>query len=631
MVVMLQWNQPFESYGLGNGSAVDLDLYVYDSPTVLGNVLVKSTLPQNPSGVPGGDPSEVATLENTTNAPLRVYLAINHFSGSRANTIFRVIFTDSSRLTIPMTPTGGKALTIYGHSACAEALTTGAIFYADIDSGGGFAGDTNAINVEGYSSKGGMGATGVPYYFDTTGQPIAGGPLRRDKPDFCAPDGGNTSVFGSDISIVINGVTYDTDSLPNFFGTSAAAPNAAAVAALLKERASLSTPAQLKKVLQGTAIDLIAAMPLSVAGPDDRSGAGLINALAAMNTVPGITQQPTDVLIEPNQNASFVVDASGSATLMYQWQKNGTDIPGENGKTLSLQNQPLSADGTVFTCVVSNDFGVAISKPARLFINHMPTIVSGPTATPPVAKVGVAVQFSIVTQDFNGQPLTIAWDFGDGTNGSGATVSHMYAAPGLYMVSVTGTDSDNQTVTASLTEVIYADANGDGQPDVDPAVDNTFLPEAIKQLNGLTPVALDVKKVNSTLNFKMPNKDTLQVMGTLPLPANFVAENKTVTVIVGGVGRMFTLNAKGKAAAAPDATFMLTFRAKKPVPQIGKYTFKIVKGQIKTFLAASGLGNETIKNELDTVRVTIYFNGVLYDGTKVVKYNAMMGKTGTAR
>ncbi len=67
----------------------------------------------------------------------------------------------------------------------------------------------------------------------------------RQKPDLAAMDGANTTFFVSDAS-------QDTDSFPNFFGTSAAAPHAAAIAALVLEAnggpGSVS-PAQMKDLL----------------------------------------------------------------------------------------------------------------------------------------------------------------------------------------------------------------------------------------------------------------------------------------------------------------------------------------------------------------------------------------------
>jgi hypothetical protein len=71
----------------------------------------------------------------------------------------------------------------------------------------------------------------------------------RLKPDIAAMDGGNTTFFTSDTG-------RDTDTFPNFFGTSAAAPTAASIAALVlqaKGGPGSVTPAQMKTMLQRSA------------------------------------------------------------------------------------------------------------------------------------------------------------------------------------------------------------------------------------------------------------------------------------------------------------------------------------------------------------------------------------------
>ncbi|HMG04987.1 MAG TPA: S8 family serine peptidase, partial [Chthoniobacterales bacterium] len=100
--------------------------------------------------------------------------------------------------------------------------------------------------LEGFSSKGGN----LPFYFSAQGQRLAS-PEIRLKPEFAAADGVDTSFFPSGA-----GADYDNDGYPNFFGTSAAAPNAAAFAALMLEAAggpgSLAPP-QVRLILQQTA------------------------------------------------------------------------------------------------------------------------------------------------------------------------------------------------------------------------------------------------------------------------------------------------------------------------------------------------------------------------------------------
>lgn len=74
-------------------------------------------------------------------------------------------------------------------------------------------------------------------------------PEIRQKPDMAAMDGANTTFFSTD-SIV------DPDTFPNFFGTSAAAPHAAAIAALVLDAAGgpgKVKPDRMRKILQDSA------------------------------------------------------------------------------------------------------------------------------------------------------------------------------------------------------------------------------------------------------------------------------------------------------------------------------------------------------------------------------------------
>ena len=74
-------------------------------------------------------------------------------------------------------------------------------------------------------------------------------PEVRLKPDMAAMDGANTTFFVSDAN-------QDKDTFPNFFGTSAAAPHAAAIAALVLEAnggPGSVTPDQMRGVLQRSA------------------------------------------------------------------------------------------------------------------------------------------------------------------------------------------------------------------------------------------------------------------------------------------------------------------------------------------------------------------------------------------
>lgn len=85
-------------------------------------------------------------------------------------------------------------------------------------------------------------------YFDRDNQRYHR-PQIRKKPDIAAMDGANNTFFGGDSSA-------DEDTFPNFFGTSAAAPHAAAIAALVLDAAGgpgSVRPDRMRRILQRSA------------------------------------------------------------------------------------------------------------------------------------------------------------------------------------------------------------------------------------------------------------------------------------------------------------------------------------------------------------------------------------------
>ena len=276
----LQWSEPFDGT-LGPGAASDLDLYFLSSamdPAATGgaNILDSSTTAQ---GCPsGGNPTENVSYTNTTGGSDTVFLAVDHFCGDESLELRIVTISFNCGTTLAGWDfedgeAGETAIfvdsQIFGHPAAKGVSAVAAAFYGEIDSGGTVDSPPNQFDVQPFSSLGGD----LPFYFDGSGSPLPPGgspPETRFKPEITAPDGANTTFFGVDIE-------FDGDTFPNFFGTSAAAPHAAAVAALMQELGNL-TPAGLNQVIEQSSVDF------EGPGIDDLSGFGLIDALNGIGT-----------------------------------------------------------------------------------------------------------------------------------------------------------------------------------------------------------------------------------------------------------------------------------------------------------------------------------------------------------
>jgi hypothetical protein len=152
-------------------------------------------------------------------------------------------------------------------------------------------------------------------FFHADGRPITpddfsstGGAVRQ-KPDITAADGVNTSVGG--------------DFAP-FFGTSAAAPHAAAIAALVLSGNPGFATAHIRDAFEATALDLVPA------GVDRRTGHGILRADRVLAHT-GATPQP---LVKAGEHTVTPTSGDGDAYLE----------PGESG-TLALE-VTNAGDGT---------------------------------------------------------------------------------------------------------------------------------------------------------------------------------------------------------------------------------------------------------------------------------------------
>jgi hypothetical protein len=98
----------------------------------------------------------------------------------------------------------------------------------------------------------------------------------------------------------------------------------------------------------------------------DANGNLLVQS-AELNAPPQITAQPQNQIVDVGEMASFLVVATGSQPLSYEWRFNNTNIIGST-ETLLLLNVSTSNEGQ-YSVVVSNSFGSVTSAPAILAID----------------------------------------------------------------------------------------------------------------------------------------------------------------------------------------------------------------------------------------------------------------------
>ncbi|HHH42639.1 MAG TPA: hypothetical protein ENK49_00730 [Gammaproteobacteria bacterium] len=81
---------------------------------------------------------------------------------------------------------------------------------------------------------------------------------------------------------------------------------------------------------------------------------------------PTITQQPADIIVLIGRSATFQTTATGDQPLVYQWRRDGQDIPGATGASYTLPLATLADDGASFSVAVSNALGAVSSRTALL-------------------------------------------------------------------------------------------------------------------------------------------------------------------------------------------------------------------------------------------------------------------------
>ncbi len=99
---------------------------------------------------------------------------------------------------------------------------------------------------------------------------------------------------------------------------------------------------------------------------------GASGAVRITGTPPVITVHPQSVTVDVGSAVGFIVRATGTPTLTYQWQKNGANIAGATSSNYNIAAAALSHAGQ-YRCRVSNSYGAATSRVAVLTVRMKPT------------------------------------------------------------------------------------------------------------------------------------------------------------------------------------------------------------------------------------------------------------------
>jgi hypothetical protein len=368
VAIVVEWDQPYVTGARNSGGATSqIDVCV--NGVTGGDLISDDNLNVLPTGCTGPnalgtDPVQVLIVGNPANGPdntaaTNINIVVGLVAGgTHPGRIKVAVEGDGFQLTINKFWTPSP--TIQGHPGAAGAAAVGAAFFLNTPACG-----TTPATLEYFSSAG-----GDPILFDVNGKSQA--PIVRQKPDFVGPDGINNTFLG--YTFASGGITDDSPitgcqnnaNYPSFFGTSAATPHAASIAALLLQANPALTPAQIYSALQ------LSALPMGTS-PNLTSGYGFVQADAAFAMIPGtVPAAPTLSLGAPSV-------AVGSSTTLTWSSANATSCTASGSWTGPMATSgtqtitPSAAGSDTYSLVCTNATGPSAMSSTTLAVSTGPT------------------------------------------------------------------------------------------------------------------------------------------------------------------------------------------------------------------------------------------------------------------
>jgi len=189
----------------------------------------------------------------------------------------------------------------------------------------------------------------------------------------------------------------------------------------------------------------------------------------AEGNAPGSAQKGTPILLSGVTSS----DPDGDA-LAYGWEKvSGPSGSLTNDDTVTATFTPSEIGRYTFRLTVNDSDGSADNFTISFSVWGLPPIADI-VSTASTVEVRTAIQFNgSASHDPDGTVVEYTFDFGDGTQESGAIParSHIYSDAGMYTATLTVKDNDGNTSTAKTTVKI----NSPAQPSRDLLADIWWL------------------------------------------------------------------------------------------------------------------------------------------------------------
>src|SRR3989454_1556602 len=183
--------------------------------------------------------------------------------------------------------------------------------------------------------------------------------------------------------------------------------------------------------------------------------ASATNAITDRPPTASFSESATSVLtgVSISFDASASSDPDGTMAT-YSW--NFGD--GFTGTGKMVTHSYSTAGFFTVTLTVTDNSGSTGSATSTKTTTDRPPIAEFSESATSV-KIGTAISFDASTSsDPDGTVTSYAWNFGDGSTGAGVTISHTYAATGVFTVTLTVTDNNGNTAAATASKTVANDS-----------------------------------------------------------------------------------------------------------------------------------------------------------------------------